>query len=75
MNKLLTKCCLATLLLAGLGVATTAKAGKEKQVYIPMDYSTCGYHASETAIPDVAIAVYVDCGDGDMHDLLKMEID
>lgn len=75
MNKLLTKCCLATLLLAGLGVATTAKAGKEKQVYIPMDYSTCGYHASETAIPDVANAVYVECGDGDMHDILQKAID
>ncbi len=75
MNKLLTKCCLATLLLAGLGVATTAKAGKEKQVYIPMDYSTCGYHASETAIPDVANSVYVECGDGDMHDILQKAID
>lgn len=75
MNKLLTKCCLATLLLAGLGVVTTAKAGKEKQVYIPMDYSTCGYHASETAIPDVANAVYVECSDGDMHDILQKAID
>lgn len=75
MNKLLTKCCLATLLLAGLSVATTAKAGKEKQVYIPMDYSTCGYHASETAIPDVANAVYVECSDGDMHDILQKAID
>lgn len=75
MNKLLTKCCLATLLLAGLGVATTAKAGKEKQVYIPMDYSTCGYHASETAIPDVANAVYVECSDGDMHDILQKAIE
>lgn len=75
MNKLLTKCCLATLLLAGLGIATTAKAGKEKQVHIPMDYSTCGYHASETAIPDVANAVYVECGDGDMHDILQKAID
>lgn len=75
MNKLLTKCCLATLLLAGLGIATTAKAGKEKQVYIPMDYSTCGYHASETAIPDVANAVYVECSDGDMHDILQKAID
>lgn len=75
MNKLLTKCCLATLLLAGLGVATTAKVGKEKQVYIPMDYSTCGYHASETAIPDVANAVYVECSDGDMHDILQKAID
>lgn len=75
MNKLLTKCCLATLLLAGLGVATTAKAGKEKQVYIPMDYSTCGYHASETAIPDVANAVYVECSGGDMHDILQKAID
>lgn len=40
-----------------------------------MDYSTCGYHASETAIPDVANAVYVECGDGDMHDVLQRAID
>ena len=36
-------------------------APKPKPVlYIPMDYSTCGYRASEQAIPDVKNVVYVD---------------
>ena len=30
------------------------------QLYVPMDYSTCGYRASEQAIPDVKNVVYVD---------------
>ncbi len=36
----------------------SASAAPKKEVYIPIDYSTCGYHASETAIPNVP-AVYV----------------
>ena len=36
-------------------------APKPKPVlYVPMDYSTCGYRASEQAIPDVKNVVYVD---------------
>lgn len=53
-----------------------AFAGKaKKEVYIPMDYSYCGYHASETAIPDVGNAVYVSCRGGDCHDVLQRAID
>lgn len=36
-------------------------APKPKPVlYVPMDYSTCGYRASEQPIPDVKNVVYVD---------------
>lgn len=41
-----------------LSVFLSASADPKKDVYIPMDYSTCGYHASEQAIPCVP-AVYV----------------
>lgn len=35
----------------------------KKELYIPMDYSTCGYRASEQAIPDVPNVVFVgNCG-------------
>ncbi len=40
-----------------LAVFVSASAAPKKEVYIPMDYSTCGYHASEQAIPCVP-AVY-----------------
>ncbi|MBQ3634790.1 MAG: pectate lyase [Bacteroidales bacterium] len=47
-------------LLVGLAIATGVMAGPApKRVYIPMDYSTAGYMASETDIPDVGIAVCV----------------
>ena len=39
-------------------LAAVCHAAPKKEVYIPMDYSTCGYHASEVAIPDVP-AVYI----------------
>lgn len=43
-----------------------AEAGKKpKEVYVPMDYSTCGYRASEVALPNVPNAVYVKPQDGD----------
>ena len=59
MKKNLTSRCLAILLIAGL-CTVKAMAGKaKKEVYIPMDYSACGYHASEIAIPDVRNAVFV----------------
>ncbi|MBO4964074.1 MAG: pectate lyase, partial [Prevotella sp.] len=46
----------------------TADAAKKKELYVPMDYSTCGYRASECKIPDVPNVVFVgndgssDCG-------------
>lgn len=60
-----------------LGIyAMTATAGKpKKEVYIPMDYSTCGYHASELAIPNVRNVVKVNAKEGDCHDILQKAID
>lgn len=60
MKNLITRNCLfAVLLSLGLCHAVTAEGKGKKEVYIPMDYSTCGYHASERNIPDVRNAVYV----------------
>lgn len=61
----------------GLCTAVNAAGKAKKEVYIPMDYSTCGYHASERNIPDVRNAVYVGCkaGNGDSHDILQRAID
>ncbi|MCF0244845.1 MAG: hypothetical protein HUK06_08715, partial [Bacteroidaceae bacterium] len=52
-NRFLT-IAIAVLTLTGGG----GMAAPKKSVYIPMDYSTCGYHASEQAIPDIA-PVYI----------------
>lgn len=62
MRKLLTVLFMAALLTG------TADAAKKKELYVPMDYSTCGYRASECKIPDVPNVVFVgndgssDCG-------------
>lgn len=45
------------------------------QLYVPMDYSTCGYHASETAIPDVAVGIYVTPVAGDNSARIQQAID
>lgn len=59
--------CLATVL--------QAAPRPKNQLYIPMDYSTCGYHASEQAIPDVAAVVRVSQMDGDCSVVLQQAID
>ena len=41
------------LFVALFSVCAGAFGAKQKKVFIPMDYSYCGYHASEKAIPDV----------------------
>jgi len=52
---------IASLLLAALtaGIVSAAPA-KKPQLYIPMDYSTCGYHASEQPVPDVPCVLFVE---------------
>ena len=45
------------------------------QLYIPMDYSTCGYHASEVPLPDVPVAVYVAWQEGDCSPVIQQAID
>ena len=47
----------------------------KKQLYIPMDYSTCGYRASEQAIPDVRTAVTVGWQAGDCSAMIQQAID
>ena len=68
---------LITLLSAAWCLATVLQAAPKpkKQLYIPMDYSTCGYHASEQAIPDVRIVTKVNPIDGDCTALLQQAID
>ncbi|MCH5312100.1 MAG: pectate lyase [Prevotella sp.] len=53
----------------------TANAAKNKELYVPMDYSTCGYHASEARIPDVPNVVFVGNTAGDCSDALQRAID
>jgi hypothetical protein len=47
----------------------------KKEVFIPMDYSTCGYHASEQAIPNVKATVSVGWQAGDCSRLIQQAID
>lgn len=61
-------------LILSLCHAMTVEAKGKKEVYVPMDYSTCGYHASEQNIPDVKNAVYVSCN-GDSQAKLQLAID
>ena len=54
---------------------STAAADGKKEVYVPMDYSTCGYHASETAIPYVRNVARVRVSEGDSYEALQAAID
>ena len=58
-----------------MGTMLQAAPKPKKQLYIPMDYSTCGYHASEQAIPDVKTTVRIDWQAGDCSDLIQQAID
>ena len=66
-----------TLLSAAWCLSTVLQAAPKpkKEFYIPMDYSTCGYHASEQAIPDVKTVVAVDWQAGDCSALIQQAID
>ena len=67
---------LTTLLIAFL-VTTNMQAipKPKKELYIPMDYSTCGYHASEKAIPAVPVSIFVAWQEGDCSALIQQAID
>ena len=54
-------------------LCTAAWAGgkQKKEVFIPMDYSTCGYHASERGIPDVRNVVTVRNAEGNCSQRFK----
>ena len=64
---------LLTILSMALNLQAAPKPKKE--LYVPMDYSTCGYHASEAAIPDVAVKAYVAWQEGDCSDMIQQAID
>ena len=66
-----------TLLSAAWCLSTVLQAAPKpkKELYIPMDYSTCGYHASELAIPNVKTVVTVDWQAGDCSALIQQAID
>lgn len=66
-----------TMLLMAYCIAQNLSAAPkpQKEVYIPMDFSTCGYHASEQAIPNVPVAVYVVWQEGDCSSLIQQAID
>ena len=72
MNRFFSLCCLALLLL--INSIQQADAAKKKEVYIPMDYSTCGYHASEQNIPNVKNVVTVAPVSGDSYATLQKAI-
>lgn len=74
MKKLFKSRCLALLLIVGLCTAQAMAGKAKKEVYIPMDYSTCGYHASEKPIPDVKNAVYVSYNGADCYERLQRAI-
>ena len=58
-----------------LVVAQAAPKKPKPTLFVPMDYSTCGYHASEQDLPDVAAAVYVEWQEGDCAPLIQQAID
>ena len=64
-------------MLTGLCLYLSMQAAPKapKEVYIPMDFSTCGYHASEKAIPDVKAVVYVAWQAGDCTVKIQQAID
>lgn len=53
----------------------SAQKKPKKELFVPMDYSACGYHASEQAIPNVPVTVYVAWEEGDCSPLIQQAID
>ncbi|MCD8297293.1 MAG: DUF6298 domain-containing protein [Prevotella sp.] len=73
--KIMLACRSLAVLLFSAFLCLNILAAEKKQPYIPMDYSSCGYHASEIAIPDVDNVIYVSARNGDCHDVLQRAID
>ena len=63
------------LLVAHLAGAFAAPKKPKPQLYVPMDYSTCGYRASEERLPSVAVAACVEWQEGDCSSLIQRAID
>ena len=66
---------IVALLLACLSCHLYAQKKPKKELNIPMDYSTCGYHASEKTIPYIPATVFVSSKDGDCTDMIQGAID
>ena len=58
-----------------LAMSMQGQKKPKPELYVPMDYSTCGYHASEALIPNLPTAVYVEWQEGDCSPLIQMAID
>lgn len=63
------------LIICFVSVNLFAAPKPKKELYIPMDYSTCGYHASEKAIPTIPVSIFVAWQDGDCADRIQQAID
>lgn len=74
MNTRIIFCSIAICMFAFCETATGAPKPK-KELYVPMDYSTCGYHASEAAIPNVTTVIKINRQDGDCSKLIQQAID
>ena len=65
-----------TLLLAlALSLPLMGQPKPKKVLYVPMDYSTCGYHASEHTIPSVNPSVFVPWQESDCSATIQAAID
>lgn len=63
------------LIICSVSVNLFAAPKPKKELYIPMDYSTCGYHASEKAIPTIPVSIFVAWQEGDCADRIQQAID
>ena len=59
----------------GLVVWGAAPKKPKPTLYVPMDYSYCGYRASERVVPDVKVAAFVEWQEGDCSPLIQQAID
>ena len=74
-NMLHPRTLLPLLLCICLASQLSAQKKPKKELFVPMDYSACGYHASEQAIPNVPVTVYVAWEEGDCSPLIQQAID
>ena len=66
---------LAMLLFLMLCGNANAQKKPKKELYVPMDYSTCGYHASESLIPHVPTVISLSWQEGDATARIQSAID
>ena len=59
----------------GLAVWGAAPKKPKPTLYVPMDYSYCGYRASERTVPDVKVATFLEWHEGDCSPLIQQAID